>query len=103
LKDSIAVRGHKASRKYNRVTSDILGRDYQSMPYVDKTFESKHKGRKSKEVLEQELFSLENQLGMIKTPKEKLNFARVYGNTLKEYESRFGEWDIGNWENWAKR
>lgn len=74
------------------------------MYYMGKllNFTSFFKGKKSKQALEQELFSLENQDGLIKTPEEALSWLTQYVAVKKEYESQYGKWSIDNWKKWAK-
>ena len=67
-----------------------------------KSFASFFKGKKSKQALEQELFSLENQSGMIKHPIEMKRWVDAYVSALTEYENQFGKWNYINWWKWAK-
>ena len=63
------------------------------------TFSSKHTGGKSKEVLAQELFSLENQAGMIKTYQERTNYKVHLQEAKNEWNTRFGSEDYKKFWN----
>ena len=59
----------------------------------EKCFGSKHIGGKSKEALAQELFSLFNQEGMIKTKKERIDYKSHLAEAEYEWIKRFGSED----------
>lgn len=63
------------------------------------TFKAEHTGGKSKEVLAQEIFSLENQAGMIKTKQERLNFKVHLAAAQNEWSIRFGKEDYKSFWN----
>lgn len=68
------------------------------------TFKAKHTGGKSKEALAQELWSLENQSGMIKTKKEQANYNKHLQAAKDEWEKRYGTEDyIAYWKTVFKR
>ena len=66
---------------------------------VEHKFSSEHTGGKSKEVLAQELFSLENQAGMIKTKQERLNFKVHLSAAQEEWRSIYGTEDYRKFWN----
>lgn len=62
-----------------------------------------HLGVKSKQVLEQELFSLFTRSGSIMTDKEHTKWTMDVSDRLAEYKLRFGSKDWSKeWEKWAK-
>lgn len=63
------------------------------------TFKSEHTGGKSKEALAQEIWSLENQAGMIKTKQERLNFKVHLAAAKFEWSTRFGNEDYAKFWN----
>ena len=67
------------------------------------SFTSSHKGVKSKQVLEQELFSLWNRSGQAMSSAERANWQKAWVNTLNEYMLRFPakEW-MSEWRKWVK-
>ena len=74
------------------------------MTHSDNKFKSEHKGSKSKEVLEQELFSLLTSKGSIKTDKERSQWLDAWSKTHEEYRKRFPDLDWKNeWDKWAKK
>ena len=78
------------------------------MPHKkSRSFDSIFKGTKSKEVLEQELWSLVNAAGSIMTQAERANWYKNYSIAIVEYSARFGihliEDILKEWESWAKR
>lgn len=62
-----------------------------------------HLGIKSKQVLEQELWSLFNRSGSIMTTKENQKWVSDVTQRLTEYKLRFGDrnW-LADWNKWAK-
>jgi len=67
-----------------------------------RSFDSLFKGTKSKEVLEQEIWSLENASDSIMTEKEAQNWAKNYAKSSGEYAARFGLDALKEWRKWAK-
>lgn len=68
-----------------------------------RNFDSIHKGTKSKEVLEQEIWSLTNSADSIMTESEATNWAKNYAKSVGEYAVRFGLDPLKEWRKWAKR
>lgn len=67
-------------------------------------YSSHFKGKKSKEVLEQEIFSLWNAKDFAKSKTEEASWLKAWGSTLGEYTVRFGGLDpLKEWRKWAKR
>lgn len=74
------------------------------MTHSTDRFASKHSGAKSKEVLEQELFSLLNSKRSIKTATEKKQWEDAWKKSHDEYSKRFPNKDpIEEWKKWAKK
>lgn len=67
-----------------------------------RSFDSVFKGTKSKQVLEQEIWSLENASGSIMTETEAKNWFKNYVKSSGEYAARFGLDALREWKKWAK-
>jgi hypothetical protein len=63
-------------------------------------FDSEHKGPKSKEVLAQEIFSLENQAGSIKTKEERDSFRSALQKAKAEWVNSYPNEDYTKF--WTK-
>lgn len=62
-----------------------------------------HLGVKSKEVLEQEIFSLMNRAGFAMTDEQHTKWAMDISDRLTEYSMRFPQRDWSReWAKWAK-
>ena len=72
-----------------------------------RSFDSVFKGTKSKEVLEQEIWSLVNSANSIMTTSERANWYKNYSIAIVEYSARFGinilEDILDEWSKWAKK
>jgi len=67
-----------------------------------RSYGSVHKGVKSKKVLEQEIWSLENRANSGMTEDESNDWANELAERVGEYAVRFGLDAIKEWKKWAK-
>jgi len=65
-------------------------------------YSSHFKGKKTKQALEQEIFSLWNAKDFAKSKTEEASWVKAWTSAIAEYTARFGLDPLKEWRKWAK-